>query len=124
MSAMHIAVCVTGQKTCESLILEGAKLCGEGDELSVLHVARKGAQLLGDQSEADALEYLFRISHEYGASMMMLRADNIVEAIIGFVQKAHVDTLLMGRAGKPHERDLAAELQLRLPDIKVQTVWA
>lgn len=121
---MHIAVCVTGQKTCERLIHEGAKLLGEGDELSVLHVARKGAQLLGDQSEADALEYLFRISHQYGASMMMLRADNAAEAIIGFVQKAHVDMLLLGRAGRPHEWDLSAELKLRMPGLDVRTVWA
>ena len=85
---MHIAVCVTGQSTCERLIHEGAALRrGNEDELYVLHVAKKGAQLLGDQSEADALEYLFKISHQYGANMVMLRADNTADAIIRFVQK-------------------------------------
>ena len=121
---MHVVVCVTGQKTCERLIHDGAQLCGEGDELSVLHVAKKGAQLLGDQSEADALEYLFRISHQYGASMVVLRADNAVEAIHDFVVKYHVDTLLLGRAGRPHEWDLASELRLRLPTADIRTVWA
>lgn len=121
---MHVVVCVTGQKTCEKLIREGAQLCGEGDELSVLHVARKGAQLLGDQSEADALEYLFRISHQYGASMVVLRADNAADAIHDFVVKYRVDTLLLGRAGRPHEWDLAAELKLRLPMADIRTVWA
>ncbi len=121
---MHVVVCVTGQKTCEKLIHEGALLCREGDELSVLHVAKKGAQLLGDQSEADALEYLFRISHQYGASMVVLRADNAADAILDFVAKYRVDTLLLGRAGKPHEWDLAAELKLRLPSADIRTVWA
>ena len=46
----------------------------EDDELYVLHVAKGRAQLLGDQSEADALEHLFKISHQYGANMVMLRA--------------------------------------------------
>lgn len=122
---MNIAVCVTGQSTCERLIHEGAALRqSENDELYVLHVAKKGAHLLGDQSEADALEYLFKISHQYGANMMMLRADNTADAIIKFVQKNSVDMLLLGRAGKPHEWDLAAELKLRLPDIDIRTVWA
>ena len=82
------------------------------------------AQLLGDQSEADALEYLFKISHQYGANMVMLRADNTADAIIRFVQKNDVSTLLLGRAGKPREWDLAAELKLRLPGIDIRTVWA
>lgn len=122
---MHIAVCVTGQKNCERLIREGAQLLAvEGDELSVVHVARKGAQLLGDQSEADALEYLFKISHEFGANMNVLRADNAADAIIGFVDKNNVDTLLLGRAGRPHEWDLSAELKLRRPGLDIRTVWA
>ena len=122
---MHIAVCVTGQSNCERLIHEGAALRrGNEDELYVLHVAKKGAQLLGDQSEADALEYLFKISHQYGANMVMLRADNTADAIIRFVQKNDVSTLLLGRAGKPREWDLAAELKLRLPGIDIRTVWA
>lgn len=121
---MHVTVCVTGQKTCERLIHEGALLCGDGDSLSVLHVARKGAQLLGDQSEADALEYLFKISHQYGASMVVLRADNAADAIIGFVEKNSVDTLLLGRAGRPHEWDLSAELKMRMPNLNIRTVWA
>ena len=122
---MHIAVCVTGQSTCERLIHEGAALRrGNEDELYVLHVAKKGAQLLGDQSEADALEYLFKISHQDGANMVMLRADNTADAIIRFVQKNDVSTLLLGRAGKPREWDLAAELKLRLPGIDIRTVWA
>ena len=30
----------------------------------------------------------------------------------------------LGRAGKPREWDLAAELKLRLPGIDIRTVWA
>ena len=77
----------------------------------------------GDESEADALEYLFKISHQYGANMVMLRADNTADAIIRFVQKNDVSTLLLGRAGKPREWDLVAELKLRLPGIDIRTVW-
>lgn len=121
---MHLAVCVTGQKTCETLIHEGMLLCHEGDELSVLHVAKKGAHLLGNQPEAEALDYLFNISHQYGANMMVLRADDAAEAIVGFVEKNNVNMLILGRAGKPREWDLSAELKARLPEVDIRTVWA
>ena len=74
-------VCVTVQKTCERLIRAGASLAG-GAGLSVVHVARSGEALLGGSSESEALEYLFRISREYGAEMDMLRSDDVIDTCL------------------------------------------
>ena len=42
-----VLVCVTGQKTCEALILEGARIAAEeGASMSVLQVEKLGANIL------------------------------------------------------------------------------
>ena len=44
----RVLVCVTGQKSCEHLIHVGAEIAREdGAELSVVHVAKMGANFLG-----------------------------------------------------------------------------
>ena len=49
----RVLVCVTGQKSCEHLIHVGAEIAREdGAELSVVHVAKMGANFLGSASEA------------------------------------------------------------------------
>ena len=54
----RVLVCVTGQKSCERLIEEGASIAQEHNiELSVVHVAKTGNNFLGSTSgitEAEA----------------------------------------------------------------------
>lgn len=121
----HVMVCVTGQKTCERLIIEGSKLAQElSCELSVLHVAHNGLNFMDNPSEAEALEYLYQISSQYGADMTMMRADDVVDALIKVIHRQKVDHLVMGAPGKGSRRDLTTELRLRMPEVQIHVVYA
>jgi K+-sensing histidine kinase KdpD len=114
-------VCVTVQKTCEQLILEGAKRSGGGG-LHVVHVAKNGAKLLGAGTEAEALEFLFRIAQQYGAEMNMLRASDVVETIIEFAKRNAVECIVMGRGGTDMSVTLPQSIRYALPDVQLVIV--
>lgn len=122
MSLYHVLACVTGQKSCEKLIVEGARIAREmGGELSVLHVATKTGSMLGYPVEGDAIEYLYQISSENGADMTVMRASDVVEAIVDFVKKKGVTIVLMGAGKRGTGGDFAYQLSARLPDVIFQT---
>ncbi len=125
MEALHVLVCVTGQKTCERLITEGDRLAKElGAELSVVHVARQGAGLLGgDVAEAEALEYLFRISTEHGADMAVIRSSEVVSTLVSHAQKTHASLMVLGSPRKSR-RDITQELRTHLPDMEFQIIYS
>ncbi|MDL2206026.1 universal stress protein [Eubacteriales bacterium OttesenSCG-928-N13] len=125
MNTLRILACVTGQKSCERLIVEGAKMADAMNaELSVLHVAAAGTSLLGYPLEGDAMEYLYKISSEHGADMTMIRSDDVIEAIARFAIKNEINIILMGAARKKSGRNIALELQVRLPGVEFQTIYA
>ncbi len=114
-------VCVTGQKTCESLILAGARIAKEENvPMTVLHVVKPGAALLGSQAEGEALEYLLRIATEYDADMTMIRSDDIVGTIAHQAEKLNADVLLLGRTTGSKGRSLSARMAERLPGLRIQ----
>jgi len=114
-------VCVTVQKNCERLIREGSSIAG-GVSLRVVHVARSGAALLGVGSDSEALEYLYRISREYGAEMDMLRSENIVETIVDFARKHGIECIVLGSPGSKSSHDFAGVLRARLPYMTIVIV--
>lgn len=125
MDAFRILACVTVQKSCEKMIVEGAKLARDmSGELMVLHVAPMGADMLGYPVEGDAMEYLYEISSEHDATMTVMRSGDVVETIAQFVRKNGVNAVLMGAPSKKGGRNLMMEMQLRLPDVIFQTVYA
>ena len=126
MEKKHVLVCVTGQKTCERLITEGGRLAKELDaELSVVHVARKGTGLLGGAvAEAEALEYLFKVSTEHGADMTVRKAKDVVDAIEAEARRLNARVLVAGRAANYSGWDLLDELKGRLPDVDFEIVGA
>jgi len=114
-------VCVTVQKTCEQLIMEGAKR-SLGGGLYVVHVARNGHKLLGAGTEAEALEYLFRSAQQYGAEMNMLRSNDVVETIIGFARRNAVECIVMGKAGADKRTALPESIRKMLPEVQLVIV--
>ncbi len=125
MENMHVLVCVTGQKSCERLIVEGARLAAEhGGELSVLHVATQGAAMLGYTVEGDALEYLYKISCDHGADMTVVRSDAPAETIAAQVRKKQVSVVVMGQPRNRGGRDFMAELRVHLPDVQFHVVYS
>ena len=116
---MSVLVCVTGQRSCERLIVAGAKIAREENApLNVLHVVRTGGSVLGFVNEPEALEYLLTVSVENGASMYVRRADDVVSSIEYAAKNEDCTALVAGRAADYSGHDLLDELKLRLPGVR------
>ena len=125
MSKQHILACVTVQKACEKMIVEGAKLAREIDgKLIVLHVSPSGEDMLGYPAIGEALEYLYRISSLHDAEMSVIRATDVVDAIVKFAKKRHVSVILTGASNKESGRNIALELTNQLPGMIFQTIYS
>ena len=123
---MSVLVCVTGQKSCERLILAGADISkAENDvPLTVLHVARVGGNVMGFVNEPEALEYLLRVSIEHGADMTVRKADDVKKTIEEEARRLHADVIVAGRAVNYNGWDLLDELRLRLPGVRFEIIGA
>ena len=123
MNQTNVLVCVTGQKTCERLISEGAHLARERESgLSVLHVARKGAELMGSHSDAEALEYLFEVSARYDADMTVIRSDEIVKTISDHVAKVGATLIVLG-APRHGKKDMTEEMRRVMSEMEFHIVY-
>lgn len=124
MEKKHVLVCVTGQKTCERLIAEGGRLAAEtGAELSVVHVAKQGTGLLGGiVAEAEALEYLFKVSTEYGADMAVIRSEQVIETLTNHAGKVGADLMVLG-SSREANKDVTKDLKAQMPDVEFRVVY-
>jgi K+-sensing histidine kinase KdpD len=120
MNTFHrIMICVTRQRTCERLIQKGRELIFEsGGELYVVHAIRTGENYLGNPNEAEALEYLFRVSKEAGAEMNVLRTKNVLKTLVDFAKSQKITTLILGSAPEGDSNILMRELQQQLPNVQ------
>jgi K+-sensing histidine kinase KdpD len=95
----NIMVCVTQQKTCDRLIKYGRELLdGDSGELLVFHVAHNQYKFLGNSQEGEALDYLYEKAKEYGASLTVLRSDDILRTLTEQTQKNRIDIIVMGES--------------------------
>ncbi len=98
---MNIMVCVTQQKSCDRLITQGQKLLNLGkSELYIIHVASKKTNFLNSESEAEALDYLYEKAQKIGANLTVIKANNVLETLLGLVEKNQVKYVVMGTSGK------------------------
>ena len=122
---MSVLVCVTGQRSCERLIVAGARIAREeGLPLNVLHVVQSGGSVLGFVNEPEALEYLLKVSVEHGASMYVRRSDDVIASIEYAAKNEHCRVLVAGRAANYSGHDLLDELQKRLPGVRFEIMRA
>ncbi|MCX8128692.1 MAG: universal stress protein UspA [Clostridia bacterium] len=117
----NILVCVTQQKTCERLIREAAKLRDDhNSELFIIHVAKNGWNFLDNIKEGEALEYLFAISKSVGANLTVLKSDEIINTIIGFINENNIGHVVMGQSPGDHkENNFSRQLKRALSDIEI-----
>lgn len=95
----RIMVCVTQQKSCHRLIEAGNLLRrSEEDELHVVHVFKENWRYFGQLQEADALEYLFDASRDYGAELSVFRSADIEETLKNYIQNHKITTVVMGES--------------------------
>ncbi len=122
-----VMVCVTGQKNCDRLIQMGQQIAKPlAAALKVVHVAHADAPLLGNPAQGEALNYLYGLSCEAGAEMIVLRAADPLERLIQYATEQHAAHIVLG-ASQPSSntgRDVASVLTARLPQSKIHVVYA
>lgn len=118
-----VLVCVTRQRNCERLIQEGAQLGAQRQlPVAVLHVAGKGESFLGNDADADTLEYLYQCSKDAGAEMHVLRTEDTMKAMVKFAKDMRADVVVIGASPKKGDRNFSGELSRRLPGLQLHVV--
>lgn len=123
-TSQNILVCVTQQKTCERLIFKAENMRKElGGKLFVIHVTRNEWNFLDNVKEGEALEYLFSISKSIGATLTVLKSDDITGTIANFAKDNKIGRIIMG--GSPNNRadnNFLQNLQSILNDVEITIV--
>lgn len=122
-------MCVTRQTSCERLIRTGCQFVQEeGGSLSVVHVAPRGANFLGGDSDGDALDYLYDIAKRSDADMTVLRSDDVTRTLVKHARDKRITHIILGVSATmlqaPMSENIAAELQRQLKNTQVITVPA
>ena len=90
--AKSILVLVTSQTSCDRLIRTGRALCGEGMALRVLSIQPR-AEAPCDNA---ALEHLFTVSSEMGATMAVYYSDTPIDTTRMYVRRYDVGSIVVG----------------------------
>ena len=99
----NIMVCVTGPKTCDKLISRGLERSADSD----IH----------------AVEYLFTAAQLAGAELILLRADNVDDALVEYAEKNGIDMIIMGSSPvKLDHETIVTRLQRRLPNVEFDII--
>ena len=115
-------VCVTQQKTCERLIVSGYSMLNKNiDKLFVIHVVNEKDNFLNNDSDGEALEYLFNVSKKVGADLTVLRSKDVINAMEEFAKKNDITHILMGAspdADGIENQNITLKLKKALPNIE------
>ena len=118
----NIMVCVTGPRTCDKLIARGMERSADA-EIHVVHCVETGRNFMGTPFEGDAVEYLFTAAQLAGAELILLRADNVDDALVEYAEKNGIDMIIMGASptNLDHET-IVTRLQRRLPNVEFDII--
>ena len=111
-----LMVCVTGQHSCERLLERGAGLRIDDQKLYCVHCVQTGRNFLNNDYEPLAIEFLFTCASLYGAELSILRANNVIDALVEFAQINRVSRIVLGASPVKGPDSFAAKLASRLPD--------
>lgn len=118
----NIMVCVTGPRTCDKLIARGLER-KENADIHVVHCVETGRNFMGTPFEGDAVEYLFTAAQLAGAELILLRADDVEDALVNYAETKHIDTIIMGASPANSDHDtMEVRLQRRLPRVEFDIV--
>ena len=120
-----IMVCVTGQRSCERLIMHGVKRSqpdenGVRPPLYIVHSVLNGQKFMNSPDEADAIDYLFTCAQDAGAELTILRTDNVQQSLVDFAHEHDVGVVILGAPGEQgeHNGKFARSLQELLPELE------
>lgn len=117
----NIMVCVTQQKTCEKLIRIGYEVYSRAENatLYVIHVVNENDKLLFNLSDGDALEYLFEITKELGADLVIKRSKDVIKTLVDFASEKEISHIVLGNATDiTATKNFEQKLRRKLPDIE------
>ncbi len=122
MSTEKVMVCVTEQKICERLIQNAIEILPNKEiEIFVLHVALKDIKVIEDVQAAQALEYLFEKAKYYGASLTVLKSNDIRHTLLKFAIDNDIDYMIMGETRLQDEKDsIIFKLKSDLENTKIK----
>ncbi len=118
----NIMVCVTRPQTCERLISRGMERSRDS-EIHIVHCVETGRNFLGSAFEGDAVEYLFTAAQLAGAELILLRVNDIDDALVDYAEKNGIDMIIMGASPANLDHDsIVTRLQRRLPAVEFDIV--
>lgn len=115
MAKKRILVCVTGQKVCERLIKSAYHMKdSETDELYLIHIS-ENIDISKKEKDAEALDYLFMIAGEYGATVQVFGSGELVDRISDFAESHKIDTIILGESpDKRRQENIIFRIKKRL----------
>lgn len=123
MTGANVMVCVTQQRTCERLIMNGYNLVkAQEGKLYIVHVVNEKGKFLNHGNDGEALEYLFDVSKKVGANLTVLRSKDVTKTIIDFARENDISHIIMGTAPRSQSKDkinFAFKLKNALPQVEL-----
>ncbi|HHV38408.1 MAG TPA: universal stress protein [Tepidimicrobium sp.] len=123
MTGANVMVCVTQQRTCERLIMNGYNLVrAQEGKLYIVHVVNEKGKFLNHGDDGEALEYLFDVSKKVGANLTVLRSKDVTKTIIDFARENDITHIIMGTAPGAESKEnisFAFKLKSALPDVEL-----
>lgn len=112
-----VLVCVTDQESCGRLIEAGRKLADITENpLKVICVRpRRMESWFG----SDEVEYLFNLSKQLGAEMVIYFHDYAVEAVIDYIRSNDVHYVIVGMPPEPGQSIFITGLEDNFPTLPV-----
>lgn len=117
-----LMVCVTGQRSCERLVIHGKNRLSADQTLYVVHCVPEGKHFLGSDDESDAINYLFNIAKNAGADLTILRQNDVIDALVDFANAHNINVIVVGASPVPSKNNFNSRFSKRLPGIEFDIV--
>ncbi|MDD2533697.1 MAG: hypothetical protein PHC86_03240 [Eubacteriales bacterium] len=115
-----VLVCVTDQDACDRLIFAGRKLANiEHLDLQVINVRPQHTQ---NPASVEAVEYLFSISKQLNAEMVILFHDYAPEAVAYYIEHHETNYVIVGMPPDPDQSVFITALEDHFPNLPVISV--
>lgn len=117
-----LMVCVTGQRSCERLVVHGKNRLAADQILYVVHCVPEGKNFLGSADESDAINYLFNISKNVGAELTILRENDVIDALVDFANAHNIHVIVVGASPSTAKDSFNNRFSKRLPGVEFDIV--
>ncbi len=117
-----LMVCVTGQRSCERLVVRGKSKLLPEQKMYVVHCVPEGKSFLGSNNDADAINYLFTVAKNAGAELTLLRENDVIDALVTFAHVHNVKTIVVGSSPVESKNSFNNRFSSRLPDVEFDIV--